>query len=806
MSGFFKDLHLALLVLARRPRYAVLVLAVLSLGIGTSVGVFSLVDGVLFKPLPYRQADRLVVVSPDFGTGGPNLASQHKFSIWRDQVQGFESLSAYEALTSGFSVFAGDHAEQLTGGRISADLFHTLGVVPDLGREFERDEERDGAHHALISYTLWQHLFGGKSDVLGSQIELDGTGYEIIGVLPRGFVGPIQAQVWLPLSLIADPSDGAQNLTVIGRLASGVLLETAGAHLKLLARNYRLAFPQSVMKKESISARALLETLTGEAAPKLHLLVGAVFCLLLIAIGNSVTLGMARLSGRRGELAVRYALGASHWRLSRMVFAESLVLSGMAGVLGLAIAFWLLHGATRWLPPEALPRLGNVSLDLSGVAVAFVLALAVALLLTTTAVVRLRNVGNELRVRTGDTRATARFRALMVAAQLILSTLLIVVSSLFIAAFVRLNRTEIGFDPTPVLAADLPLSQPHLGTIGNVSTYFTRLRESLLAYPGIEKVSFATAPPLERAFNLPIQVRSGVELSAIDVRAITPDYFATLALPLRRGRGFHDNDGAGAEPVAIVNEAYMRRYFADGAATDQSLWVGRGVGPPWEESSARRVVGIVADVHENGPTTRPPPTVFLPLAQFGDAAFWEASRFISPVLLVRSQGHSGALLRRLESLVQMVDARQAVARPRALATVYAEFLAFPRFMSFLVGGFAALSLLLAVIGLYALVSYTVQARQHEIGIRMALGATPGGILRQVLVHSLRIGTAGIGIGLLLAWPVRRWLASRLPDTPPLALGLMAMTAVVLVGATLFASFLPAWRAARINPLKALREE
>jgi putative ABC transport system permease protein len=806
MSGLFNELRAALVMLGRRPRSAFLLLLVLSLGMGTSAAVFAVVDAVLLKPLPYPQADRLMVVGRDFGTGEPNLASQHKFLTWRDQAHGFDRLGAYEALASGFAVFTGNHAEHLSGARVSGEFFQTLGVVPQLGREFQRDEERSGVHRALISHGLWQRLFGGRTDILGQKIELDGVGHEIVGVLPRGFVGPPEAQAWVPLPLVGDANDGAHNLTVMGRLGPGMSVQNARAGLQLLAQNYRVAFPQAVMPRETIDAVPLLTYLTGEVAPKLYLLVGAVLCLVLIAVGNAMSLGLTRLSVRRGELAVRYALGASHWRIVRMIFAESLILSGTAAVAGLALSFCLLKSGTRWLPVAALPRLENAGIDLRVVAVVFGFAVAVALVLAITAAVGLHNVHNELRVRSGGTGSAARARAIMVPAQLAVSTMLVVVSSLLIQALVRLNQTDLGLDPKPLLAADVPVSQRHLATITNVAAHFDRLRESLLRDPAVDRVAFATAPPLERALNLPVEVTPGAESSSVDTRAITADYFATVAVPLRSGRGFDAGDRAGTEPVAIVNEAYARRYLTKEAAVDQSLWIGHTIGPPWEEFSARRIVGIVGDVRENGPARRPPPTVFLPLGQVGDVLFWEANRFISPVLLVRGRDRLEGLLGRLEGLVQAVDARQAVARPRALAAVHREYLALPRFLSLLVGGFAALSLLLAIVGLYALISHAVQSRRHEIGIRMALGATRGGVLRQALMQSLRLSIAGIAAGLLLAWPTRLWLASRLPDTPPLGLGLMAITAALLIGAALLASFLPAWHAARIDPLKALREE
>jgi putative ABC transport system permease protein len=290
------------------------------------------------------------------------------------------------------------------------------------------------------------------------------------------------------------------------------------------------------------------------------------------------------------------------------------------------------------------------------------------------------------------------------------------------------------------------------------------------------------------------------------VRAVTPDYFTALALPVRQGRAFQEGDRAGTEPAAIVNEAYVRRYFANGTAVDQSLWIGHTAGAPWEEPTVRRIVGVVADVREDGPAQAPPPTVFLPLAQLDDAAFWEINRLISPVLIARQRSRADTLVWRLESLVQAVDGHQAVARPRALATVHADYLALPRFLSLLLGGFGALSLLLAAIGLYALISYTVQVRLHEIGVRMALGATAGRILSQVIAQSLRLSIVAISVGLLLAWPARHWLASRMLDIPPLAPKLIGTTAMVLLTSALLASLLPARRAASTDPMKVLREE
>lgn len=808
MNAFFEDFRLSFHLMLRRPRFALLTVLVLGVGIGASIAVFSLIDGVLLKPLPYPQSERLLMVGRVMGSGKIGPASQHKFSTWREQAKGFTSLSAYEQQASGFSVYAGDHAEYVSGARISAGLLRTLGVVIERGREFDRSDENGGVRRALLSHSLWGQMFGAAEDILGRRIELDGVGYEIIGVLPRGFIGPVKAQVWLPLTVNADPNDVAHSLTVVGRMAPDATLAMISQQLEALADNYREAFPQAVAQRESVAAMSMLSFVVGDLSSKLALLTGAVVALLLIAVANAASLGLARLNARSHEFAVRDALGASRWRIARMVFAESLALSCIAAVVGLALAYGVITTLDLWVPPSTLPRLESVvALDGSAIVVAVTLVVLLTLVLSGLSVMSLRRLGTELRVRAGGTHATARSRVVLVSAQLSLSTVLILVSSLLVGSLVQLSQTELGVDPSPLVAADLPVSESHLTDMSGLAVFLQRVRATLKRERDVDDVAIASSLPLESTINLPVEASPGSELVSVDVRMVTADYFATLGLHLLRGRAFEEGDHVGSEAVAIINDAYARAYLAnDSTVIGNSLWVGRTIGPPWEDPVARRIVGVVTDVRDNGPEQEAPPTVYVPIVQFNNAAFWEASRYFAPVLIVRTRGNPNAMLPRLAAMVQAVDPRQAVARPRALADVYSDYLALPRFLSLLLGGFAALSLLLAVVGLYALISFIAQAQHRDTGVRLALGCSPGMILRSVLGQAVRVCVPGIAVGLVLYWPTMRWLVSLLPDIPAPSMALIVTTALALLAASLLASFFPALRASKTAPIAVLRQD
>jgi len=804
-----QDLRDAGRSLASRPGFFAISVTTLALGIGSATAIYSVVYGVLLRPLPVAEPDRLVQLWESSLPRGWTAVTVAPANLkdWIERTHSFESVMYYfgadgkGATTDAFSLSGGERPERLSGLLVSPNFFEVLGVPPRLGRGFAPEENTIGLHRVMVlSDRLWRRRFDEDPHVVGREVRLDGQAYAIIGVAPAGFEFPsVDVDFWAPLAFDPEPFWGrrrAHFLRAVARLKPGTTAAQARADLSRVAAELQREHPDT---NEQMGAgfTSAQEWLVGDIRRPLALLLAAVGSLLLVAGANVAGLVLVRGAGRARELAVRAALGASRTRLVRQLLTESALLAAIGGVAGVVLARTAL--ATFWVyAPRDLPRLDEVRLDWP------VLAASVLATLATAALVGLVPALRQAHVRSdalkdggrGSTAAGQRTRRLFVTSQVALSAVLVVAASLLIRSFDRLVRVDPGFDAGKVLTFEVSL--PGLGyeTDAKVTAFFEALVTRLGVIPGVRAAGATSRKPLTGyrwTDDFVIESQPGFLGRELRHKEATPGYFQAMGVPILRGRAFEWSDSASVPPVAVINEAFARAYFSDVDPVGRHIsYTNLGEDPVWVT-----IIGVAGNERQDGLGVAPRPEVFDCFLQ---------SPTTEMTLVLQSAIDAATLERAARDAVGSLDPGLAVYSVETMAQIVTGSVSQERLLTTLVGMFAALALLLASVGLYGLMAAAVGVRTPEIGVRMALGARPAEVVAMVVGDGLRLVTLGLVLGLVVATVVTRGMASLLFDVTPTDPPTYAGVAAIFLMVAILATALPARRAARVDPLIALREE
>ena len=806
MDTLRQDVRHALRRLIRNPGFSLVAALTLALGIGANTAIFSVVYGVLLKPLPYHEPERLVALY-HLSDGHRSMMSGPNFTDLRNSVQSLEDAAALH----GYRTILTGRGEpvRLDAAAVSASLFDLLGVRPLLGRTFRAEDNQPGRTDVVVlAHGTWQQLFGGDLGVIGTSVTLDGAAREIVGIMPPEFSYPAERALWIPTEHTQDflsIQRAAWFLSAVGRVRPGLTLEQVSAEVQTIGRQLAKQYPDE-NEGVDLVAVPLHEAMVGDIRTAVLVLFGAVGFVLLIASANVANLLLARAAAREGEMAVRTALGAARSRLIRQLLTESLLLSVVGGGLGLLLAVWGVESLIR-LQPEGIPRLGDVSVET--IVILFTLAVSVVTGIVFGLVPAFQSTRTGLAhsLKEGGrgaltSRGGSRIRGALVIAEMAIAVMLLAGAGLLVRSFTKLAAVDPGFRVAQALTFELSLPEARYPGEAQQVSFYEQLMQRLGAIPGVRHAGAALALPLTGTsivLSFEVAGRPSVPASqqpAMQVRVATPGYFRTIGIPLKHGRLFDDRDREGAPQVVLLTESAVRQYFPDEDPVGKTVTLGwgRGEGRP---NAGGEVVGIIGDVKDAGMAEPEAPQIFLPHAQV-------PVRSMSVVLDTAVPPASIADTVRRE--VYAVDPSLPVANVRTLEQLVARSISQPRFYTMLLSAFAGLALLLAAIGIFGVLSYAVAQRTREIGIRMALGAQERSLRRLVVRQAMLLAAGGVVIGMAAAYFVSKTLTSLLFDTTPGDPLTFALVPAVLLAVSLLASYVPARRATRVDPIVALRTE
>lgn len=803
MDDIWRDLRIGLRSLLRSPGFAVVAILCLALGIGANAAIFSVLNAVLLRPLPFAEPDRLVQIFEKFGDGGQGSVSVPNFRDWAEQNTGFEQIAAYQMGSRNLQS-TGD-PERIRAVEATSNLFSLLGVRPLLGRTFEPGVDEPGKTKvAVVSEELWRTWLGGDPSLVGGTVRLDGTPYTVIGVMPTSFdfpAGGDSTDAWVlfePTPEVAN-ARGSHFLAVVGRLKPGMNLEQATAQLVTVAAEIEKDHPAEQTGR-SVIVQPLRETMVGQVRPALLILFGAVGLVLLIACANVANLLLARAAVRQREVAIRLALGASRARLIRQFLLESLVLAFIGAVLGLLLAQWSLD-ALAPLTKGALPVFEDFPLD--GRVFGFLLAVAVLSGLAFGIVPALQtsrgDVRDSLAETGGKTTGSGRqqlFRSTLVVLEIAVSLILLVGAGLLLRGFLTLSRTEPGLVAENVLTAHLPVPVAQLE--GSTPRLFRPVLEKIRAIPGVRSAAVISMLPIQSAWTnggFAIEGRPdpqpGQEPLA-EFRVASPGFFQSLGVPVLRGRDFTESDGESGSRVAIINEALARKYFPGEDSLGRRLLLG---------GETFTIVGVVGSIRQAGLDYDPLAEIYFPYAAAGFMG-WLGDA----VLVIRTTVPPESVTDETRAAVRSVDPSLPLYNVLTMKQVIDDSLADRRLNLWLLTIFAGIALILSAAGLYGVISYLVAQRTREIGVRIALGAQTQDVIGLVMRQAARLTSMGILLGLLGAFALTRVLESLLYGVSARDPLTYAALAAVLATVALLATWLPARRASRVNPILAIRAE
>jgi predicted permease len=804
------DFRFALRSLIKSPRFLGAAVAALALGIGANSAIFSVVYGVLLRPLPFSRPDRLVFVQESSTRRqGTSPIGPATFRDWREQQHVFESIAAAEAW--GASLTGSGRPEELAGLRVSPSLLTVLKAAPALGRGFTEDDQQV----VLLSNSLWQRRFGGNASAVGRFLTLNGAAYRVVGVMPAGFHFPPfwaeKAEVWTPL--VFSPAHindrGFRSLRVFARLRDGVTLEQARSEMNTIASRLQQAFPESYGVDSGARVVPLAEVTVAKVKPVLLVLLGAVMFLLLIACANVANLLLARASGRQKEIALRLALGAGRWRLVRQLLAESLTLSALGGALGLALAWGAVHALAASIPEASrftLPRYQELGIGAVVVLFTFSVCAATGVVFGLAPVWQFRRLDLHATLKEGGRGSSVRsrtpLRSLLVVGEVAVSLMLLAGAGLMVRSMARLTSIDAGFDPHNVLTMRVVLTGPPYRQLEQRTRVYRQLLDRVAAVPGVESASAINHLPLAGdlwTFSFTAEghpAPSPADVPTAAFRVVMPRYFRTMGIPLLGGRDVTERDDADAPRVVLINRTMAQRYWPGENAVGKRI----KLGGPQSKSPWVTVAGVAKDAEESdwGATTIN--EFYFPYRQSPD----DIQKYITVV--AKTGGDPAAVAAAVERAVWALDRDLPVEDVASMQQVVERAVWQPRSSTKLLAGFAGLALLLAGIGIYGVVSYGVSQRRHEFGIRMALGARPANVLRSVVGEGAVLAGAGTVLGLIGALALTRYLGSMLYQvsaTDPVVLGSAAAVLAVIAVA---AAFVPARRATNVDPMVALREE
>ena len=793
-------------MLSKSPGFAAVAILTLGLGIGANTAIFTVANTLLLRPLPYGDPGRLVLLMAD-RRGQLQGFSYLRYTQLREQSRSFTGVAAYASDT--FNLTGRGDPEQLTSARISANFFDVLGVRPEIGRDFAANGDQPEARpEVIISHSLWVRRFGSSPKIAGESITLDSRGYTVIGVLPANFsfseLGA-NVDIWSPrlfehsLASAARVRLGVGYLYGVARLEPRAGRDQAQAEMDVLDRQYQRDNPgrPDADPNQKISVRGIQEQTVANFRTALLVLAGAVGFVLLIACANVASLFLSRALGRKKEIAVRAALGAGRGVLIRQLIVESLLLGAVSGVCGILLSQWGTHVLAS-LTLDTLPRMAGVHIDLKVLAFAAAISLGSGILFGLAPALQLSKPDLNTVLRdegrgSAGSRSRNRARNLMVIAQVALSMILLVGSGLMIRSFARLQTVDLGFDPAHVLTMRIALPPTKYATPQQQIGFYHEVLDAVQALPGLQAAAISSALPLNPSRQSPAlpEGQPGVPFAQrpiLNVQTISPDYAQVLRAPLLRGREFTSHDDAQAPGVALVNQTAVRRFWPNDNPIGKHILLGQRQQPV-------EVVGVLGDLKNAALGDDTAPEVMLPFPQLP----WPLLN-----LSVRAAGDPRALISSIRGRLSAVDKDQPVTHVQTMEEVVASGSAQPRFTMLLLAVFSATALILAVIGIYGVIAYTVAQRTAELGIRMALGADQADVLKLVVGQGLGLTVAGIAIGLAGAMALTRLMSSLLYQTSATDPIAFVLSALVFTAAALAASYLPARRATRIDPTDALR--
>ena len=822
MTTLWQDIRYGARMLLKNPGISIIVVIALALGIGANSAIFSVVNTVLLRPLPYEESDRLIFLNEKSPVLDEMSISYPNFTDWRAQTQTFEKIGVYNRAS--YNLTGTGEAERIVTGQVSADLFSVLRVNALHGRVFTNDEDKPGGTPVVVlSYPLWQRRFGGQLSILNQPITLNGKSYDVIGIMPETFLYPSRVEMWVPVGQLSDQASWKQRgnhpgLYGVGRLKPGATFEQADADMNTIAANLEKQYADSNTGNR-VRLRPLMEIFVGDVRRALWVIFGAVGFVLLIACANIANLLLARASARKKEMAIRTAVGASRWRLMRQLLTESVLLSLIGGSIGLALAYWGVD-LILYMSPNAIPRSHEIGLDWTVLGFTIGVSVLTGIIFGLLPAIQAGDVDVHETLKESGRGTSARqwLRSFLVVGEVATTLVLLIAAGLMIRSFYMLQQVNPGFSHEHLTSFSISLPQKKYESLETKASFYDRLLENVRALPGVESVAAASGLPLgnngwQTSFAIdgrPEPPRDQVPL--LEACLVTPDYFKAMNIPLLKGRMFNDQDnrahlagkdlsklnenqraGAGLNKI-IIDEEFARRHWPNEDPIGRFV----RIGGTSHENPKLEVIGVVGRVkmeslNQNSDRVQG----YFPFAQVPQGGM---------TIIMKGASDPNQLISSVRAAIKAIDPDQPIYSVRTMDEIRAESVQNERLNLTLLSLFAGIALVLAIVGIYGVMSYSVTQRTHEIGIRMAVGARPRDVFTMILGHGMKLALIGVAIGLVGAFALTRLMASMLFGVEPTDATTYGGIAALLLGVSLLACYLPGRRATKVEPTVSLRYE
>ncbi len=813
MSELWRDIRYAVRMLVRQPAFTAVAVLTLALGIGANAAIFSIVDATMLRPLPFANASRIFLVRRAGNRiGGPSI-SMAIYLQWKQRQNLFDAFGAYRVLGD-TTLLDGGEPKQFMASAATPELFDALALHPAIGRNFDATEAREGgANVVILSDEVWRGRFNSDPSIVGRAVTLNGNSYSVIGVMPKEFAMPMpgvrDTQIWFPLKVPATSQNTSNGIWCVGLLKQGVKSVQAEAALTPALPALSQSFPKMIAPTETAWLEPLGTYVRNWSGTAPLLLLGAVGLVLLIACANVANLLLARATGRQREVAIRAALGAARGRIVRQLLTESVLLAFAGGVAGI-VACYACFGAILRLVPANLVMIGAISVDANVIAFAFAISLITGIVFGLAPALGASKADLHLALKEGTSRAgTGRenraLRSALIVSEVALALVLLIGATLLLESFSRVLSVQPGFDAKNLLSVEINLPHAQFPALASQTAFYDNFAAQLSTQPGVQQAAYASLMPLDpRGPDILFSIEGAGAKQQDDgsndasIRLINPDYFAAMRIPVVRGRVFARTDAAASEAVVVINRTMAEMFWPGRDPIGEQIWVGKPMGPSWTEPAPRRIIGIVGDVHDQSLAEAPSPTMFEPYAQSKSAG--------TATLVVRTAQDPQLLEPTLREMLRTALPTQPVGTMQTMDRMISVSMTDDRFRTILLSIFGGMGLLIVTVGVYGVISYFVVQRTHEIGVRMALGATRTSVLRMVLWQGLRLAGVGAVLGLAasiaLAGALRGMLYGIAPNDPMTLCGATAALMLIAVAAC----WIPARRATRVDPIIALRYE